>query len=311
VSFQTGCANEDRSSTKIPRDEVAMKKDVLHILYHIVVVVLSAAFAFSLPQTIGYISRTILAYWSYIENRELVLLSTEIAAAIILIITVNSLVRGWRARMRLSMAKLAGLSGVAPATSYLARRRMKKLKQEQGSGRSVLLIASTGSQTFADPAGDLHHVLRNCREAKIMLLDPLKEGVTARAKSLADPAITPESFREQIIRSIDFLKGLKGLQKNVRLKLYGDVPILKLSVLGDYLFLQHYPTGLNVRKMPEYVFKHDLDGSLFSLFYHYFVTRWFDTNIPEYDLTTDELVYRDKTGNEMRREKFNEIVMEY
>ncbi len=28
--------------------------------------------------------------------------------------------------------------------------------------------------------------------------------------------------------------------------------------------------------------------------------------IPEYDLETDELVYRDRTGNEVRREKFEE-----
>ena len=290
---------------------MAIKKDVLHMMYHILVIVVSAAFAFSLPETIEYVSRTLLVSRSYLENRELVLLVTEIAAAIVLIIAINSLVRGWRVQKWSSMAKLAGLTGVAPARSYFARRSIKKLKQQEGPGRPVLLIASTGAQTFTDPAGDLHHVLRNCREAKIMLLDPLKEGVTARAKSLADPDVTPESFRDQIIRSIDFLKELKALQKNIRLKLYGEAPLLKLSILGDYLFLQHYPSGLAVGTMPEYVLKHDREGGLFGIFYHYFISRWFDTNVPEYDLDTDELVYRDKTGNEMRREKFNEIAMEY
>ena len=33
--------------------------------------------------------------------------------------------------------------------------------------------------------------------------------------------------------------------------------------------------------------------------------------IPEYDLETDELVYRDRAGNEVKREQFNEVVMEY
>jgi hypothetical protein len=61
-----------------------------------------------------------------------------------------------------------------------------------------------------------------------MLLDPLREGAVVRAKSIPDPDISPEIFREQIVRSIDFLKGLKAGQKNVRLKLYPDMPLLKL-----------------------------------------------------------------------------------
>jgi len=288
-----------------------MKKNIVPILYHTAVVMLSAAFALSLPATIRYVSRKVLVYWSFIENEEFFLVATEIAAAVILIFLINAIVRSWSVRRRSRTAKAAGLTGVSPERSIFARRRLKKLKEEQGFGRSVMLISSTGLRTFTDQAGDLHEVLKNCREAKVMLLDPLKNGVTARAKSLADPGITPETFREQIIRSIDFLKGLKALQKNITLKLYRDVPLVKLAILGDYLCLQHYPTGLNVRKMPEYVFKHDQNGSLFSLFYQYFVSRWFDPNVPEYDLVTDELVYRDRSGNEVRRERFNEVVKEY
>jgi hypothetical protein len=291
--------------------EVDMKKNITQILYHIVVVVLSASLAFSLPVTIKYITRNILTYWSFVENEQLLLVSTEIVAAVLLIVFVNALVKNWKIRKLSQLAQTAGMAAVAQTTAApLARRQMKKLKEKQGFGRSVMLISSTGFRTFTDPAADLHQVLKNCREAKVMLLDPLKNGVTARAKSLADPAITPERFRDQIIRSIDFLKGLKANQKKVRLKLYQEVPLLKMAVLGDYLCLQHYPTGLNVRKMPEYVFKHDQKGGLFSLFYQYFVNRWFDTTIPEYDLDTDELIYRDKTGNEIRREQFNEAVME-
>jgi hypothetical protein len=57
--------------------------------------------------------------------------------------------------------------------------------------------------------------------------------------------------------------------------------------------------------MPRYVFKHDPNiGSLYFPFYQYFVGKWNETDIPEYDLETDELIYRDKAGNEVRREKF-------
>ncbi len=288
-----------------------MKKSAANIVYHVAVVVMSAALALSLPDIIKYLTRKILFYWAFIENQELFLITTEITAAIVLIVLINTIVRNWGIRKRALMARIGGLIRVVPAKSLLAKRRLKKLKEEQGSGRNVMIISSTGYGTMADPSGDLHQVLLNCREAKIMLLNPLKDGVTARAKSLADPDITPESFREQIIRSIDFLKGLRILQKNIRLKLYREVPLLKLAILGDYLCLQHYPIGCNVKTMPEYVFRHDKNQNLFSLFYQYFVTRWLDPAIPEYDLDTDELVFRDKSGNELRREQFNEVVMEY
>jgi hypothetical protein len=127
-----------------------------------------------------------------------------------------------------------------------------------------------------------------------------------RAKGIPDPDVTPESFGEEIRRSIDFLKLLKGAQKNVKLKLYPDPPFLKMTILGDFIWLQHYQPGLDVQRMPRYVFKHDPNiGSLYSPFYQYFLERWNSLDIPEYDLETDELIYREGAGNEVRREKFD------
>ena len=137
-----------------------------------------------------------------------------------------------------------------------------------------------------------------------MLLNPLGEGAVARAKSIPDPEITPEVIRDQIMGSIKFLKELRDSQKDVRLKLYPDMPLLKLAILGDHAFLQHYHAGLNVRKMPEYVFSSEsIHGGLYLPLYRYFLSRWNDPDIPEYDLDTDELVYRDTVGQETRREQ--------
>jgi len=168
-----------------------------------------------------------------------------------------------------------------------------------------MLIGSTGFTTFLDPAGDLHQVIQKCRGAKIMLLDPSSEGAYSRAKSIQSPDITMESFREQIAKSIEFLKRLKEVRKDIRLKLYQDVPLLKLAILGDYVFLRHYHQGVDVQKLPEFVFRHQRNpGCLYNPFYQYFLDRWHDPALPEYELETDELIYRDKTGNEVRREKF-------
>lgn len=40
------------------------------------------------------------------------------------------------------------------------------------------------------------------------------------------------------------------------------------------------------------------------------MTRWDAPSIPEYDLDTDELIYRDAAASEVRREKLGETEME-
>ncbi|MCL5809019.1 MAG: hypothetical protein M1418_10885 [Deltaproteobacteria bacterium] len=84
--------------------------------------------------------------------------------------------------------------------------------------------------------------------------------------------------------------------------------MFKLTVLGDYIFMKYYHTGLNVREMPEYIFRHSANqSSLFHPLYQYFLSKWRDPNIPEYDFNSDELIYRDNSGNEINREKFNRM----
>ncbi|MBI4610352.1 MAG: hypothetical protein HY726_15235 [Candidatus Rokubacteria bacterium] len=274
-------------------------------------VALSAGAALSLPYVVGFIAQKFLDYWSLIENERVFLISLEIAVAILLILFFHYVWRSWEDRKLARMARGARLAYFPSSRRLLARRRVKNLKDTQGLRRDVMLIGSTGFRTFMDPRGDLHNVIQNCRTARILLLNPHSEGASVRAKSIPDPDITPESLTRQITRTVDFLKGLKAIQKDVKLKLYPEAPFLKLAVLGDYAWVQHYHAGLDVQAMPEYMFEHDQNpGSLYAIVYQYFLTMWKDAAIPEYDLETDELIYRDATGNEARREKFQKAPLE-
>ena len=278
-------------------------KEFSHITYHVFVIMLSAAIALSLPFMVSFIAKNFLIYWSYIENEKIFLVSVEIAVAILLIIIFTFLGRNRRDRKLSAMAHSAGLLFVNQNRNPLARRSISRLKEQYGFARDIMIIGSTGSRTIVNPEGDLHRVVQNCRHAKIMLLDPISDGALARAKSLRNPDITPVSFREQIEKSIDFIKGLKAVQKDIRLKLYRDMPLYKLAIFGDYISVRHYHPGMDVGNMPEYVFEHTSDpGGLFSTFYQYFLSRWNDPDIPEYDLETDEIIYRDRTGKELNRE---------
>ncbi len=288
-----------------------------HMLYHLVTLGLSAALVLSLPRVIRFAAEKFPVYWSRIGNDKTFLISVEMILGVVLIFLFNAIRKSWRDRKLSNMARAAGMVLVTPARGFFVRRKIRKLKEKQGIARDVMVISSTGFRTFVDPEGELHQVIQNCRKAKIMLLNPNSEGAMVRAKGIPHPDVTPESLREQIQMSIDFLKALKAAQKNVRLKLYPDPPFLKMTILGDYIWLQHYQPGLDIQGTPKYVFKHDPNlGSLYFPFYQYFLGKWDNPGIPEYDLGTDELIYRDGSGNEVRREKLvhaegikNEVLM--
>jgi hypothetical protein len=277
-----------------------------HVAYHVFIVALSAGVALSLPALADLLARNFLFYWSLVEDEKVFLVSVEIAVAVCLILLLNSIGRSWRDRRFATMARRAGMLYATSGGGLFSKRRIRRWKERRGFGRDLMLIGSTGFRTFADPKGDLHRVLLSCREAKIMLLDPESVGARARAKAILHPEVTEEGFRAQIGSSIEFLKGLTEVQKIIKLKLYQDPPLLKLAILGDYIWMQHYHTGLDVQMMPEYVFKHDQDpGGLYIPLYQYFLARWNDPGIPEYDFETDMLVYRDPAGNEVGRKPFN------
>lgn len=278
-------------------------KGVGHVAYHVLLVALSAAIALLLPFLVGFIGQHFWRYWSHIEGEKIYLISVEIVTAAFLLVLMNYIARSWRDRRTAHTAQSAGLIYSLPAKGRLAQKKIKTLKRSHGYVKDVMIISSTGYRSFVDPGGELHGVLQHCRGAKIMLLHPRSEGAAARARSIVDPGVTPERFSEQVRKSIDFLKELRA-GKNIRLKLYDDMPFLKLAILGDYVWIKHYHPGLDIQTMPEYVFEHDQNpGGLYTLFYHHFLARWENPVFPEYDLETHELINRDTSGKEVSRDK--------
>jgi hypothetical protein len=279
----------------------AFLRDSARSLYHIIVVALSASIALLLPAG----AKQFLSFWSRIEQDRLSLIAVEMAVAILLIVCLNYFHRSIRDRALASVAVGAGLVSFFPRRTRGAQRHIKLLKEEQGTGRTISVIGSSGHSTFVDQVGGLSSVLDKCLGARIMLVNPYSQEASARIQAISHPEFTLETFREEIRQSVRLLKRLKAMGKAVKLKLYSDSPLIKLVILGDYLWLQHYHADLDVKTMPEYVLRHNRkDHGLYTLYAHYFVQRWESAEIPEYDLDTDELVYRNRTGNEIRRERF-------
>jgi hypothetical protein len=279
----------------------AFLRDAAGTLYHIVVVAMSAGIALLLPAG----AKQFLSFWSRVEHDKLSLIAVEMTVAVLLIVCLNYVHRSRRDRALAAVATGAGLVSFFPRRTRAAQRHIKELKEEQGTGRTISVIGSSGHSTFVDHVGGLSSVLDKCLGARIMLVNPYGQEASARIQAVNHPEFTLDTFREEVRQSIQLLKRLKAMGKAVKLKFYADSPSIKLVILGDYLWLQHYHADLDVQTMPEYVLRHNRkDHGLYTLYAHYFVQRWESTEIPEYDFDTDELVYRNGAGNEIRRERF-------
>ena len=260
---------------------------------------MSAGVALLLP--IG--AARFLSFWSHVEQDQVSLIAIEMSVAVLLMAGINFVHRSLRDRALADAARGAGLVSFFPRRGPEVHQRIQALKEEQGTGRSVLVIGSSGAGNLLDHVGDLSSVLDRCLEAKILLVNPFHGDVRARMEALGHPDNSYPQFREDVRQSIALLKRLKAMGTVVRLKLYSESPLVKLVILGEYLWLQHGPADPAVQHMPEYVLRRSRkDHGLYTFYAQYFLQRWESLDVPEYDLETDELVYRSRTGQEIRRE---------
>ena len=136
----------------------ALLRDTAGSLYHIVVVALSAGIALLLPAG----AKQFLSFWSRIEHDTLSLIAVEMTVAILLIVCLNYFHRSLRDRALATVATGAGLVSFFPRRTRGAQRHIKQLKEEQGTGRTISVIGSSGHSTFVDQVGDLSSVLDKC-----------------------------------------------------------------------------------------------------------------------------------------------------
>jgi hypothetical protein len=269
--------------------------------FHIVVITLSTAIAWSLPA----IAQAFLVQWAKLEHDHVFLLALEVTVAVTLILAFNFIGRSLSDRRLTRIAMEAGLVSFFPYHDRHAEKRIRELRERHGLGRTILAIGSTGYGTFVDNEGELHAILEKSLQANIMLMNPYSEEAGLRALSLTQAGAPPPRFHEELAETLSLFKRLRAAGKVLKLKLYSDRPHVKMVILGDYLWLQHYHTGIDVKSVPEYVFQYNLKNhGLYTLFSQYFMKRWENPDIPEYDFDTGELVYRAKNGKELRREPF-------
>lgn len=273
------------------------------ILSHGAVTLLAVAIAFSLPGFANYILNE---WWPEVESNANMLLGTEIALASILALIFNVVTIAWEYRQRVHTARLASLVHARNANAgWWSRRRERALVEQLTTARDAFVLTLTGYDTLVAEDSLLRPVIDKAYEIRVMLVNPVGQGLRQRAESLPSE-ITVLTLHTEIEATIGALSALRKYGKKVKLKFYDEEPFWKIVVLGDYLWVQHCHSGFVVREQPEYVFalQHtEPRHGLFIPFYMIFLNYWNDPRHPEYDFDTNELVYRDAGGKETGRER--------
>lgn len=273
------------------------------ILVHGAITLLAVGIAFSLPFAARYI---LFEWWPMVEADPNLMLGSEIALASVLVLALNLAKVAWDGRHMVEMARNAALVYTRISTrGWAARWRERRLLRSLPAVRDAFVLTLTGQDTFVDPASLLRGALADAYELRVMLINPVGEMLRRHADSL--PAdITVLSLQAEIEATIAFLAELRKRGRKVMLKFYDQLPFWKVAVLGDHAWVQHFHRGYAVSQQPEYVFalqpRNPRQG-LFVPFYVYVLERWTENAHPEYDFDSNELVYRDTTGNELRREQ--------
>lgn len=275
-----------------------------HLLVHALVTLLAVGFAFTLPELARYI---LYQWWPAVQDDSQLLLLTEIAFAGVLVLLFNALTLTLEYRRKARINTLASLVHAREHRGWLSRLVGRSLVRDLPWKRDVMVMAVTGYDTFTAQDAELRRVLEACYEIRVMLMNPYSDGARSHAASRVNPEETLADYRNELETSIDFLARLYTGGKKVSLKLYSETPFWKLVFTGEHAWVRYCHDNYGAQVFPEYVFALQPDKPMrgfFPAFYTYFLNQWNDPRHPEYNFESNELIYRNKGGQEIRRELF-------
>lgn len=274
---------------------------VRQLLVHAAITLLAVVIAFSVPTLAKYI---LYQWWPRVEADANLLLATEIALASVLVLAFNYARIAWDDRRKVKLVKLASLVHARiPGAGWMSRWRDRIVMRDLPAARDLYVLATTGHNVFVSRDELLRDVPEKAYEIRVMLVNPVGEGLRRHVDSLPQD-ITLLAFHKEIEATIARLADLRKLGKKVTLKFCEKEPHWNVVVLGDYVWVRHCHSGVEARQQPEYVFAllhHNPRQGLYVPFYMYFLNTWNEAHHPEFDFETSELIYRDGSGNESGR----------
>src|SRR6266480_6004552 len=179
---------------------------IRQILIHGAITLLAIAIAFSLPAAARYI---LYVWWPRVETDTSLLLVTESGLASALVLLFNLGKVAWDNRSKVAMARLTALVYARDARNdWLSRLRARALAKSLPAVRDACVLTLTAQRTLFDARSPVRADIRSAYEIRVMLVNPVGEGVRRRVESLP-PEVTALSFHGEIEASIAYLAELR------------------------------------------------------------------------------------------------------
>lgn len=262
-----------------------------HVILHVAVTVIAVGVAFSVPRAAEYI---LYSWWPVVQANSRLLMMTEVGFAAVLVILFNLILHAMEGRRSLRMNRIASLVHVQDGeNNWLSRWRYRNLRNQISGTRDVSVMSITGYDTFVSEKRNLHRLIENSYELRVMLMNPYGAGARRRVQSLRK-RVAIEDYIRETEATIERLAGLAEAGKKVTLKFYDDPPFWNLIITGEYAWIQYCHDGHELNTQPEFIFALRKDKpaqGLFSPFYVYFLNQWNDVRHGEYNFATRELAY--------------------
>jgi hypothetical protein len=270
-------------------------------IMHGVIMALAVGIAFLLPEAASYI---LFQWWPRAEENAQLLFASELILATAMVLLFHATRLAWEGRCMLRIGRAAALVEVRERGKRITLSDSIGTSRAARATRDALVLAVTGYDTFVAKGAHLGQLIGTCYEIRVLLLSPHSAGAACRVRSFDDSQASLQAHRDEFNASIAYLKRLANCGKKVCLKLYDAPPFWKVVIVGDQAWVQYCHDGYEIKTQPEYVFalRHDRpEQGLFPPFYVHFLNLWNDPRNAEYDLRTDELVFRDRVGSPTRR----------
>ena len=146
------------------------------------------------------------------------------------------------------------------------------------------LLGANGKDTFSSPTSPVCETLRGYAGSLRVLL--IKPGSVGFARRVGETQANLDTYFEHILDTIDYCADLKNKKnKDIELRLYVDIPIWKMFITQQQVWLQHYHDQNHVDNTPMYCFEHvSNEKCLYLGFQAVFHKRWEATDTKIIDL---------------------------
>jgi hypothetical protein len=250
-----------------------------HVITHVLVAVLLSLILIIVQQYFGTTP-----FWQWVEANRIVSL-TAVVTICFLTIQARPILRRVSAKFEkyLGAGQIVKSCGLVSFWPKGAGWKACLIELEAARPEKIRILAFTGASTFSTEGSPLYELLKRHRgDIEILLAEPDTEFFNERIEQVAAKTNSlAYDLRETCLRDFErSIRYCEDLRKSapevwrIEVRTYRFLPIWKMIIFHDYLWLQYYRPGHPDEEMPSYGLRKGGESSLFYPLERVFINHW-------------------------------------